>query len=558
MKAVSTKRAALYARYSSDIQKDRSVEDQFAELEKAAKRFGFKLDKRHYFSDRGVSATSLFDRPGLTRDLMGAASRKEFDVVLVEMTDRLSRDKADLFWLDKRFKFFEIGLYTPTSGEVSDFQLLIDGHSNEDFIKKLRVRVKRGHDAITREGKVAGGRCYGYDLVPGQSGARVINEKEAAIVRRIFSEYVNGMTPRQIVAGLERDGIPSPTGAPVWNYQGICGSDGGSTGMGMLHREIYRGKIVRNRIRYVKNPDDGRRLARRADPDDLLVVGAPQLRIISDELWDAAHAVRTARKRKMNPDGYKPTPTLTRKQGILGGLIRCATCSGKMGMVSSTRGGRIACSNATYRRACDHSKSYAIDAITAEVIAKVEKELTDPEFLKRRVRARAMELAHEEREANEERTKAQRDLDRLNLQISRLVDAIAEGDLPVAEVKERIKAKEAERVAVQERLRLLGKGSNVTSLPQATMTAFGKSMETLIDLLRRNPDDPACRAAFANIIDCVVVHPTPKKQPYDLALYARVSAIGNLNLFPEARSHEKILADEGVTNIGLGNAVTSN
>ncbi|WP_166304210.1 recombinase family protein [Bradyrhizobium sp. 2S1] len=557
MKAVSAKRAALYARFSSDLQKDKSIDRQFADLEKAARRLGFKLDKQHYFADRAQSATTLFERPGLTRDLLGAAARHEFDVVLVEATDRLSRDRADLFWLNKRFKFNEVTLFTP-AGEVSDMQLTFDGHSNEDFIRKLAGRVKSGHDELTREGKIAGGKCYGYSAVPGQPGVRVINETEAAIVRRIFTEYASGSTPRQIVKALKSDGIPSPTGAAVWNYQGICGSDGGSTGMGMLHREIYRGKIVRNRIRYVKNPDDGRRLARRADPDDLLMVDAPQLRIISDELWEAAHAVRKARKKKMNPGGCKPAPTLARKQGILAGLIRCATCSGNMVLVSSTRGGRVACSNATHRQSCAHAKSYAIDAITAEVMGKVKEELTNPEFLKRRHRARTLELAKAEREENEERVQAQRDLDRLKLQISRLVDALGDGDLPAAEIKAKMKAKEAERVAIEERLRLLGKGSNVTSLPDATMAAFGKSVETLIDLLGRNPDDPACRAAFANLVDCVVVHPTPKKQPYDLALYARVSAIGNLKLFPEARSHEKMLADEGFAYFATGNAVTSN
>lgn len=556
MTKIQVNRVALYARYSSDIQKDKSIEDQFAELERAAKRFGLKVDKRHYYADRGVSATSLFDRPGLTRDLLGAAARKEFDAILVEATDRLSRDRADLFWLAKRFKFYDLTLFSP-AGEVSDMQLTFDGHSNEDFIRKLAMRVKRGQDAIAREGRVAGGKCYGYDLVPGQPGVRKINETEAAIVRRIFTEYASGSTPRQIVAGLKRDNISSPTGSAVWNYQGICGSDGKATGAGLLHRAIYRGKIIRNRFKNVKNPDTGKRLCRVGNPDDVIETDVPHLRIIPENLWNAAHAVRMKRKKQMNPNGYSPAPTLARKQGILSGLIRCSVCGGNMVLMSSTRGGRVACSNATHRQTCQHAKSYAIEAITTEVLAKVEAELTDPEFLKRRVRARALELAKAEKEESAERETAQRQLDRLDLQISRLVEAISDGDLPVAEVKEKIKGKEIERVALRERLRLLGTGSNVTTLEPAAMSAFGKSIETLISLLRRNPDDPACRRAFGNIIDCVVIHPTPKKQPYDLALYARVSAIGNLDLFPKARPHDKILADEGVKFFVTGNAVTS-
>lgn len=542
-------RVACYARFSSDIQKDRSIEDQFAELEKVIKRFGFKSDKRHYYADRGVSAGSLFDRPGLTRDLLGAASRGEFDAVLVEATDRLARKQADTFYLADRFKFYNIKTFTP-SGEVSDLQLTFEGYGNEDFIRKLSQRVKRGHNAITKEGKFAGGYCYGYDTVP-ETGERTINGDQAKIINRIFCEYSNRITPRKIAAGLEHDGILSPSGRQKWNWQAIVGSEG----LGLLHHDLYRGKLVRNRTKKVKDPDTGKYLSRKADADDLVVIDVPHLRIIADGLWDAAHAVRQERRAQMNPAGTKMSPTLERKPHPILGLIKCASCGGKM--TSATKG-VIACSNARNRGTCDHTKTYKLEPITTEVIAKVDKELTDPEFLKRRVRARALELAKAEKEDNEERDTAQRQLDRLNLQIPRLVDALADGDLPLEEIKAKIRGKEAERAALRERLRLLGAGSNVLTLPDATMSAFGKSVETLVKLLRRNPDDPACRLALANIIDCVQVHPTPKKRPYELSLFARVSAIGNLDLFPAVRSHDKIIAEEGLRrNFGFDNAVTS-
>lgn len=555
--AHQNKKVALYARYSSDLQKDTSVEDQFAELERAAKRLGLQLDKKYYFADRGVSATSLFDRPGLTRELIGAAQRREFEAVLVEATDRLSRDRADLFWLAKRFNFHNITLFTPT-GEVSDMQLTFDGHSNEDFIRKLAVRVKRGHDAITREGKIAGSKCFGYDLVPGKPGERMINEAEAEIVRRIFTEYASGMTPRQIANGLRRDGVTSPTGKDVWNWQGILGSAKAATGSGILHRDLYRGRITRNRTKSLKNPDTGRRVVRLADADDLISIDAPHLRIVSDGLWNAAHAVRQKRRAQMNPSGTATRPTVSRKQHLLSGIVKCATCGGIMTVVSSARGGQIGCSNARYRATCDHRKLYDLGTITSEVIDKMDKELTNPEFFKARVKARALELAKAEREDGAERHTVQRQLDRINIQIARLVDVLADGDLPVAEIKERIRGKEAERVALQERMRLLGAESKITTLAPALMSTFAKSVETLANLLRKNSLDPACRMAFANVIDTVLVHPTPKKAPYDLSMYARVSAVSSLNLFPAARPHEKIVSEEGVGSLAATvNSVTS-
>jgi len=550
-----SKVVALYARYSSDVQKDTSIEDQFSQLERAAKRLGLKIDKRHYYSDRAVSATSLFERPGLTRDLLAAASRKEFNGVLVEATDRLSRNQADLFWLSDRFKFHNVLLFTP-NGEVSDMQLTFDSHSNADFIKKLALRVKRGHDTMTREGKVAGGLCYGYDLVPGQSGTRVINEREAVVVRRIFTEYANGITPRKIVAGLHRDGIPSPTGAAVWNYQGIVGGDGTATGTGLLHRELYRGKIVRNRFRKVKNPENGKYINRKADEHDLIEVDAPHLRIIDDALWQRAHAVRLQRKQQMHPAGFKMKPTTPLSQLFLMGALRCASCHGVMTKVSTTRGGRVACSNANYRNSCDHVRSYDLQSITDEVIKRLESDHIDNEWLKEKAKAKAQEYAKQRKEENTERQAAQAKLDRLNLQIARLVDVLADGAMPGAEIKTKIKAKEAERVALVEHLRLLGPEKNVIELGRS-ISAFAESAKALAVLLRADPNCPTNRQTFANMIFSIEVYPVAKKQPYDLQMNARISAIQGVNVKPQQRTHQEIVAAEGVRKFGPGNNVTS-
>ena len=546
LKLATQLRAALYARFSNDVQNERSIDRQFADLEKAAQRLGFKLDKRHYYCDRAQSGTSLFERPGLTRELLGAAAKNEFDVVLVEQTDRLSREQADTHWLAARFKFYNTKIFTP-AGEVSALQLTFEGYQNADFITKLAGRVKSGHNEIARAGKIAGKKPYGYDGVLGKPGECVINEKQAAVVRRMFTEYASGKSPRQIVQGFIDEGIPSPSGAH-WNYQGIVG--GSETGRGLIHNRLYIGELVRNRFTNVKNPDTGRRIVRKSAQDDLIVVPVPHLRIIGQELWEAAHAVRLARQVQMaGPGGYKPRPVLPRKSYLLSGLLRCGTCNGQMTIISSALGGRVGCSSAAYRRTCNHTKTYHLGTVTNEVIGKMHEQLTNHEFLKARMKAKAAELAKAEKEGNVERVEAQRKLDRLNLQIARLVSAIENTDAPVKELMDSIKAKEIERVGLQERIRLLGAETNVTVLQPTAMSAFGKSIETLAGLLRRNENDPACRLALSNIIDCVIVHPTPKKRPYELSMYARLSAIRGIELFPERRSHQQIVAAEGLSRI---------
>jgi site-specific DNA recombinase len=547
--------AAIYARFSSDLQKDRSIDDQFRDLEKVAQRFGFKLDMRLYFSDRAQSGTSLFDRPGLTRQLLGASARHEFDVVLVEATDRLSRSQADLFWLADRFKFDGVKIFTP-AGEVSEMQLTFDSHSNADMVKKLAIRVKRGHDGIAREGKIAGALSYGYDAIAGKPGERVINEREAAVIRRIFSEYASGKTPRQIVEGLARDKVPSPSGAPFWNHQVIVG---GVNKRGLIHNRLYIGEYVKNRFYNVKNPSNGKRVTRKADDADLIVAQVPHLRIIDQSLWDAVHKIRTERGiKKFGPAGYLRA-VVPRKDHLLSGIVRCAECGGQMTVTASSRSGhRVACSSATYRKTCSHTKTYDLAKLTSEAVDRMHSHLTDPEFIKRRAKADVEESARLTKQENEARKAAQKQLDRLNVQIARLVEAIGDSDAPVKELMETIKAKEVERVALQERVRLLGAETNVTTLlHQTVLTAFGKNIETLHAKLKKNPKDPECRLAFANVIDSVLVHPTPKGADYEISLYARLAAITGIDLFPARRSVEEVLAAEGHPRIGSGGTSSS-
>jgi hypothetical protein len=144
------------------MQKDRSINDQFAVCEKYAQRE--HLTVVHRFSDKAKSGASMLDRDGL-RDLMAAAKRREFDVLVVEATDRLSRNQADLPWIFQHLQFHGVKIVTPANGEVSEMQIAFDGISNPGYSKKLAERVKRGHDGIAREGLVAGSLAYGYDLV---------------------------------------------------------------------------------------------------------------------------------------------------------------------------------------------------------------------------------------------------------------------------------------------------------------------------------------------------------------------------------------------------------
>jgi hypothetical protein len=108
-----------------------------------------------------------------------------------------------------------------------------------------------------------------------------------------------------------------------------------------------------------------------------------------------------------------------------------------------------------------------------------------------------------------------------------------------------MKAKESERVGLEERLRLLN-ASNVISLHPNVIQDYTAKIEELHQAMTEDPSDPKHRLAFRNMIDSVVVHPTAKGERYDIDVFGRLSAILGIDLFPTKRSNAEILAEQGV------------
>lgn len=118
-------------------------------------------------------------------------------------------------------------------------------------------------------------------------GERRINEAEAEIVRRIFREFAAGRSPRAIALDLNREGVPGPFGR-AWGDTTIRGH--ACRGNGILNNELYIGCLVWNRQRFIKDPSTGRRVSRRNPEVEWIRSEVPELRIVDDELWQAAKA----------------------------------------------------------------------------------------------------------------------------------------------------------------------------------------------------------------------------------------------------------------------------
>src|SRR5438067_1650457 len=206
-------RTALYARFSSDLQRDASIEDQIRSCKERIEKESWVLTAT--YTDHAVSGSVLL-RPGYQKLLEGARAGL-FDVLIAEALDRLSRDQEDLAGLYKQLTFAGIRLITLAEGEVSELHVGLKGTMNALFLKDLAQKVRRGLEGRVREGRSGGGLCYGYDIVreydargDAVRGGRRVNEAEAPIVRRMFIEFAAGSSPRQIAYLLNADGIAGP------------------------------------------------------------------------------------------------------------------------------------------------------------------------------------------------------------------------------------------------------------------------------------------------------------------------------------------------------------
>lgn len=542
------KTAALYARFSSDLQKDRSLDDQLAACKGVAAREGYRVSAKLTFSDRAKSGASMFERDGLLA-MMKEAKAKGFDAVIVESLDRLSRDQADLAGIFKRLKFFDIKIITVQEGETTDIHVGIRGIVGSMFLADLGHKVKRGHNGRVREGKIPGSVTYGYRRVPGKPGEREADPEQTKVLLRIFTEYSHGVSPMKIAADLTRDKIPTPSGGANWNHQAFIG---GRLGRGMIGNPIYKGELHWNQSRTVLNPETGKKLKRKTKAEDVITTSVPHLQIIPTELWNAANQVRADRSVKQLGGAFIPRPR-KHTDHLLTGLLYCGTCGGHMRIANTSRSGaaRVACATAHQHRTCTQTRSYDLDDLQRTVLDGIRKHLMNPRAVLEYTKSFHARWAER---AKQNRTDGKVARDRLRFieaSTQRIINAIADGDseVPVKALTAKLKTLETERVGIEERLRLMDAEGAVVAHPNA-VNGFVANVAKLHEALSGNdlaPDQVTqFRLAFRAIMERFVVHPTAKRMPYEVTPYARLTALMGVDLFPTARTPKEILSEQGV------------
>jgi hypothetical protein len=210
-------------------------------------------------------------------------------------------------------------------------------------------------------------------MVSPSGGERQINPQQAAIVRRIIAEYAAGNSPKAIARALNREKVSGPRGKD-WAASTIHGQR--RRGNGILNNELYIGRIVWNRLRFIKDSETGRRVAR-FNPESVRIVrDVPELRIIDQALWDKVKARQGAMEARISGDGVR-IEDRRRPRYLFSGLLKCGSCGG--GFVKYSHD-RLGCATARNKGTCDNLLTVKRPFVEACVLNGLGDHLMDPDL----------------------------------------------------------------------------------------------------------------------------------------------------------------------------------
>jgi site-specific DNA recombinase len=271
-----------------------------------------------------------------------------------------------------------VNIVTLAEGDITHLHIGFKGTMNALFLKDLAEKTHRGLRGRIEDGKSAGGLCYGYRVVKAlnagtvTTGEREIDPEQAAVVGRIFRDFVAGMSPEAIVKALNREGVAGPFGGS-WSPSTIHGN--AKRGTGILNNELYVGRMVWNRLRYVRDPDTGKRVSRLNPANEWISKSVPPLRIINNELWDAAKERQKATRRAVADGGN--IGRARRPQYLFSGLTKCGVCGSGFIMASAKR---LSCFGARYKGICDNHLTIRRDDVEARVLNALQEKLLNQEL----------------------------------------------------------------------------------------------------------------------------------------------------------------------------------
>jgi len=504
-------RAAIYARFSSELQDARSIADQVALARKYAEARGLTITQT--YQDAAISGASTINRPGLQR-LLADAGQGAFEVIVTESLDRLSRSQADIAALYEKITFLGVRIETLADGVVSEIHVGLKGTMSALFLKDLAQKTRRGQIGRVKAGRIPGGKSYGYDVLKGgdDRGQRIINTIEADIVRRIFKEYGSGKGPLAIVRDLNREKVPGPTGG-VWNASTLLGSP--KRRNGLLNNELYRGTIVYNRQRFIKDPETGKRVARENPQSEWQRQDVPHLCLIDEDVWAT---VQRRRAERGGPHLYQQR----RPKRPLSGLIYCGACGSRYIIATHDY---LRCSGRVNSGICDCSRTIEMREVEERVLGALRRNL-----LASNVVADAVETYRQERmrlaaARRQSRGRLEGDLADIERKINRMLKMVEDGHAEPSIAGPRLNQLAFERRQLEAAVASEPPNKVVEVFPNSAERYAAKVGEIHKALASGKNGDLDAVALVRSLIRCIVVKATRAPQPLEIEVEGTLAVL---------------------------------
>lgn len=390
MESFAGKTAVVYARYSSDKQRDASIEDQLRVVGKWCQEHGVGVVAT--YADRALSGKTDH-RPQFRKMI---ANAPESDLVLVYSFDRFSRDRYDAATYKKTLRECGVRVVsatepveeTPEGGLQEGLLELL----SEYYVKDLARKIRRGLEGNALKAKDNGYRIYGYRTDP-ETRRYVVEPSEARVVRDVYDSYIRDESIYAIAERLSRAGIKSATGKPV-DYNWV---------LRVLHRKCYTGLY---------------------SWDGIEVPGGMPA-IISNGTWQAAQ----------DRPKHKPRSQETWTDYPLTGRLYCGICGCPMhGYSGTSKTGRIYHYYGCKEQGGCHRRGVRKDAVEGSLKDAILKVTADEDTM--RMVARRVVAAYDSKgDAQEELREIDGSIRALEAEQHRLTDAALQGFVNAEVVK---------------------------------------------------------------------------------------------------------------------------
>ncbi len=429
---------AIYARYSSANQNERSIDDQVRRCREHIVINGGDPEAAKVFADFAISGASL-DRPGFEA-MMSAVNAGAIKLIVTEDMSRMSRDFADSAMIFKRLQFRRVPLVgvadgIDTSALGAKMAFTLKSLMSDMYLDDLRDKTLRGLEGRALAGFATGNVAYGFHTVPvldahgAVTGNRIeVHEAEAEIIVRIFRESRDGRSLTTIAHGLNADGIASPrVGTRHKNF-----GWGSSTIRAILYNERYAGTWKFKERQWVKVPGTNKRQPRARNASEVMTTERPELRIIDRDLWQEVQARLKSVKARYTNGARRMRGELTFKRApyLLSGILVCRSCGAPMSMMGGLKYRYYRCqANKTKGiGVCSNSRSVREDIMRPQILDTIRERLLAPEGVAYVRKRAAEELRDYSKKVDAELRERKERLKRTVEKMAGLADFIAGGE----------------------------------------------------------------------------------------------------------------------------------